>query len=85
MKQSVYTIKNSIGINPRPAMRFTKLMAGFESHIKIRRGNDFCNGKDLYELLNLQVRVNETITLEITGSDEEAAMNTAEVFLKQNL
>jgi phosphotransferase system HPr (HPr) family protein len=77
--------KNRIGINPRPAVQFSKLMAGFSGAIRFCRGDDRCNGKEAYEALNLQVRMNETITVEAVGIDEEAAIIAAEDFLKRHL
>jgi phosphotransferase system HPr (HPr) family protein len=85
MKEITWVIKNRIGISPRPAMGFTKLMTGFESAIKLCRGSDRCSGKDLYELLNLQVRINDTITVQAAGIDEDAAISAAENFLKNHL
>jgi phosphocarrier protein len=85
MKAISYTVKNRIGINPRPAVRFAKLMADFSSAIKFRRGDDSCSGKEVYELLSLQVRMDETITVEAAGIDEDAAIIAAENFLKRYL
>ena len=85
MKETTYTIKNRLGINPRPALQFTKLMAGFECAIKFYRGDDMCNGKDLYELINMQIRMNDTIMVQAVGIDEEVAIVAAVDFLKGHL
>ena len=89
MKETVYTVRNPICINPRRAQMFTKLMTAFASAVKVYRGGDSCrcncNGKDLYELLNLQVRMNDTITVQAVGIDEEETINTAVDFLKRHL
>jgi phosphotransferase system HPr (HPr) family protein len=85
MKEISYTIKNRLGINPRTAQGFTKLMNGFTGAIKVHRGGDVCNGKDLYDLLNLQVRMNDIITVNATGINEEEAIIAAADFLKKYL
>ncbi|MDR2070282.1 MAG: HPr family phosphocarrier protein [Treponema sp.] len=85
MKEIAYTIKEHIGFNPRRALLFTGKMQQFSSNITITRGNDACNGKNIYGLLNMQIRRNETITVQAAGVDEETAINTAYVFLKQML
>jgi phosphocarrier protein len=85
MKEMAYTIKERIGVNPRRALLFTRKMQQFSSNITITRENDTCNGKNIYDLLNMRIRQNETIMVEAAGVDEETAINTAYDFLKQML
>jgi phosphotransferase system HPr (HPr) family protein len=81
MKELTHIIQSYIGMNPRRALLFSNKMRNFESHVTVLRGDGSCNGKDVYQLLNLGIVKNDTIIVKIAGSDEETAASVAEVVL----
>ena len=85
MQEFSYTIKDPLGIHARPAGLFVRKMQEFSSEIMVTRGAEGCDAKKLLALMKLRVKAGETITLRITGGDEEAAAETAKVFLSENL
>jgi phosphotransferase system HPr (HPr) family protein len=85
MKEFSYTIKDPLGIHARPAELFAKKMQGFFSEIMITRGALGCDAKKLLALMKMQVKTGETITVRISGGDEEAAIEAAKAFLTENL
>jgi phosphotransferase system HPr (HPr) family protein len=85
MKEIFYTVKNALGINPRPALLLAKTMRQFTSNITIRKEEAEADGKNVYDILTLNVRVNDTITVKASGQDEEAAIEAARLFLTQKL
>jgi phosphotransferase system HPr (HPr) family protein len=85
MKETSYAIKDRLGIHSRFAMRLTDEMKKFSSEISVVRGNDKCDGKNLYGVMSLQVKTGEIITVRAAGQDEEAAIKAARDFLNRNL
>jgi phosphotransferase system HPr (HPr) family protein len=60
-------------------------MQQFSSRITICRGDIEADGKNVYDILNLAVHMNDTITVKAAGQDEEKAIDTVSVFLNQKL
>ena len=85
MKEFSYTITDPLGIHARPAGLFVKKMQKFISEIMVTRGAEGCDAKKLLALMKMRVKAGETITLRISGGDEEAAAAAAEAFLSENL
>ena len=85
MKEFSYTIKDPVGIHARPAGLFIKKLEEFSSKVTIIRGADKCEGKKLLALMKMRVKVNETITVQLEGADEEASAAAAQSFLATTL
>jgi phosphocarrier protein len=83
MKEIVYTVKSRIGINPRFANQLKNLSQRFSSNITVSKGTNECSGKDLYGLIMLETRINETITVKAIGQDEDAAIDAIRNFLEK--
>lgn len=62
-----------------------KTLSDFKSKITIFNGEKSCDGKALFALLKLRVKKDGAIRITAEGEDEEAAIATAESFLKENL
>jgi phosphotransferase system HPr (HPr) family protein len=85
MREAVYTIVDPDGIHARPAGKFVEQMQKFSSVITVARGDKSSDAKKLFALMKLRVKTGETITIKAEGEDEDAAVETAITFLKENL
>ena len=85
MKTFNYTIKDEIGIHARPAGLLAKTAKGFESEVTVEKGGKSVNASRLMALMGLGVKCGDTITVTVSGVDEEAAAKAIEEFLAANL
>jgi phosphotransferase system HPr-like phosphotransfer protein len=63
MKEIVYTVKSRIGINQRFASQLKNISQRFTCNITVSKVNNAYSGKDLYGLIMLETRINETMDL----------------------
>lgn len=69
------TIKNKHGLHAKPASIFVQNANEFISDIYVSKGATRVNAKSIMGVMILAVDRGDTVTLEITGDDEEAAMS----------
>ena len=67
------TIINKLGLHARAAAKFVTVASRFEAEISVSRGDRNVNGKSIMGIMMLAASKNTTITLTITGIDEEQA------------
>ena len=80
-----YTIKDALGIHARPAGMLVKEAKKYESKIVISKDGKSAEATKLMALMGLGVKCGQTVTVEITGADEEAACEGIMAFFKENL
>ncbi len=85
MKTFTYTIKDELGIHARPAGMLAKTAKALDSEITITKGEKTVGAAKLMALMGLGVKCGDTITITITGGDEEASEKAMKVFLEANL
>lgn len=85
MKTFTYTIKDEVGIHARPAGLLAKAAKEFKSEILIEKGGKSVNATKLMMLMGLGVKCGETVTVSVSGEDEEAAAKAMEDFFSANL
>ena len=85
MKTFNYTIKDELGIHARPAGLRAKAAKAYESDITITKGEKTVGCTKLMALMGLGVKCGDTVTINISGSDEEAAEKGIKEFLEANL
>lgn len=85
MKTFTYTIKDELGIHARPAGLLAKTAKALDSEITISKGDKSVGAAKLIALMGLGVKCGDTITVTISGGDEEASENTMREFLENNL
>lgn len=85
MKQFEYIIKDKLGIHARPAGMLAKFAKGFESEIKITKGGKTANADRLIALMGLAVKHNDSVTVTVSGADEERAAAEMERYLGEIL
>lgn len=85
MKQfSVAVNKIEDGIlHVRSAGLIMKEASQFASDVKVTKDEKTVNGKDILEWMGLKLAVGDVITVNIEGPDEEAAVDSFEVFLNR--
>ena len=85
MREYVYTITDPEGIHARPAGLLAKEAKKFKSEILIEKGGKSVNATKLMMLMGLGVKCGETVTVTVTGEDEDTAAKAMEDFFTANL
>ena len=73
MKQSI-TISNKLGLHARASAKLTKLAGSFQSDVFLTRADRRVNAKSIMGVMMLAAGIGSVVELEVTGSDEQAAM-----------
>ncbi len=84
MKQFEYTITDEVGIHARPAGILVKEAKKYESKITITRGEKSAEATKLMAIMGLGVKCGETVKVEISGADEDAAYEGIKAFFEAN-
>lgn len=84
LKEKV-VVKSEIGLNARVASMFLRNSVKFNSDIILVKDNNRYNGKSILSILSMQVGNGEEIEIEVTGDDENVAMETLISFFEQDL
>lgn len=85
MRSFTYTIKDKTGIHARPAGVLSKLAKNFESDVVIEMGEKKVNAARLMMLMGMGIKCGDTVTVTVTGKDEDEALCAVESFFKENL
>lgn len=73
MKKFQFLVNSSQGIHARPAVLLAHAAQQYQSAICLKCEERLADGKDLMDLMNLNAACGDTVTVEMNGSDEEAA------------
>ena len=85
MKEFEYVITDKEGIHARPAGLLVKEAAKFASSIKVSKGDKHGDLKRIFSVMGLGAKCGDTLTVTISGADEDAAAAAVEAFLKANM
>lgn len=85
MKEFTYVITDAEGIHARPAGELVKKAKEYASSVSVIKDGKKADAKKLFGLMGLGVKQGMEITVQVEGSDEEAAATGIEEFLKENL
>lgn len=77
-------VLNKHGLHLRPASLFAERAKSFKSSVLISTDSRKGNGKSVMDILSLGVDAGHEVTLQISGPDAEAAMQSLEEILVQN-
>lgn len=75
MLSETITIQNKAGLHAKPASIFVQTANNFTSEIYVSKGSTRVNAKSIMGVMILAVSKGDTVTLEINGDDEQAAMD----------
>ncbi|HIW42916.1 MAG TPA: HPr family phosphocarrier protein [Candidatus Mediterraneibacter vanvlietii] len=85
MKKFEYVIKDEIGIHARPAGVLVKEAKKYESKIILSANGKSAEATRLMAVMGLGVKCGQTVTVEVTGADEETAYKAMKQFFEKNL
>ena len=85
MKSFTYTVQDELGIHARPAGILVKQAAGYQSSVKIAKGEKSADAKRIFGVMGLGVKTGEEVTITVDGADEDTAAAELETFFKENL
>lgn len=77
MISKTFTIKNKMGFHMRPANVFVTEMTKFASDVEIEMAGKKINGKSIMNIMAACIKCGSEITVECSGTDEEAALAEA--------
>ena len=85
MKKFEYVIKDEVGIHARPAGMLVKEAKKYESKVVLSKDGKKAEATKLMAVMGLGVKCGQTVNIEITGAEEEAAYEGMVAFFKENL
>lgn len=85
MKTFTYTIKDELGIHARPAGMLAKTAKSYDSEITMTKGGKSVVCTRLMSLMGLGIKCGDTVTITVSGSDEDSAAEGIKSFLENNL
>ena len=80
MKTFDYTVKDELGIHARPAGLLVKEAKNFTSKITIKKGEKEVDATRVMAVMALGVKQGETVTVNVDGADEDAAVAAMKAF-----
>ena len=75
MQRRELEIINKLGLHARASAKLTQLAAKFESDVQVMRNDRKVNAKSIMGVMMLAAGKGSKITVEISGPDEEQAMD----------
>ena len=79
------TVRCPVGLHLRPAGVFASEMMRFDSSVTIISGDKRINAKSLLSIMAACIKCGSEITVECSGSDEEAALRRANELITNEL
>lgn len=73
MVEKEVTVVPEEGLHARPAAQFVKTAKGYDSDIKVIKGNNEANAKSSLSLMGLGAAQGDELTIRAEGTDEEEA------------
>lgn len=67
-------VTNEEGLHTRPANSFVREVKGFESDIRLKKGDTEVPGKSLLKIMKLGIVAGDTVSLSCDGPDEVQAL-----------
>lgn len=74
MRQRDVEIVNKLGLHARASAKLTQVAGQFQSEIWLTRNGRRVNGKSIMGVMMLAANKGSTLSIETSGSDEEAAI-----------
>lgn len=85
MKSFSYTVKDELGIHARPAGMLVKEVKNFQSKVTLERDGKSVDASRLMAVMGMGVKKDQTVTVTVEGSDEDAACEALKAFFETNL
>ena len=85
MIEFLHTVKDPNGIHARPAGLLAKEALRYQSEITVKVGERYANMKGLFSMMSLAVKAGDSITISVSGKDEEEAARAIQEYLQKNI
>ncbi|MDO4478411.1 MAG: HPr family phosphocarrier protein [Lachnospiraceae bacterium] len=82
MVSKAFTIKNKTGLHMRTANAFVTAVSKFDSDVNIVFNGKTINGKSIMNVMAACIKCGHEITVECSGSDENAALEAAAALIE---
>jgi phosphocarrier protein len=85
MKEFEFKVNDALGIHARPAGLLVKAAKELDSEISITKNGKSVSATKLMMLMGLGVKKGDTVTVRISGGDEEKSEKVMRDFFESNL
>ena len=85
MKSFSYTVKDELGIHARPAGMLVKEVKNFKSKVTLEKDGKVIDAARLMAVMSMGVKKDQTVTITVEGTDEDAAYDSLKSFFETNL
>ncbi len=85
MKEFSYVIQDNEGIHARPAGLLVKEAQKYTAEVKLQKSGKQADAKKIFSVMSLAAKKGETVTVQISGSDEDTCAQSLQAFFKENL
>lgn len=85
MKKFEYIVKDELGIHARPAGLLIKEAKKYESKIILSKEGKKAEATKLIAVMGMAVKCGQTVEVEVSGADEDAAFEGMKAFFEKNL
>lgn len=85
MKSFSYTVKDELGIHARPAGMLVKEVKNFKSKVTLEKDGKVIDAARLMAVMSMGVKKDQTVTITVEGTDEDAAYDVLKSFFETNL
>ena len=85
MKSFSYTVKDELGIHARPAGMLVKEVKNFKSKVTLEKDGKVIDAARLMAVMSMGVKKDQTVTITVDGTDEDAAYDALKSFFETNL
>ncbi|MBQ3094703.1 MAG: HPr family phosphocarrier protein [Clostridia bacterium] len=85
MESFTHVLRDAAGLHARPAGKFAKEAAAFESNVTVHTETGTADGKRLLALMRLAVKQGMVLTVVCDGADEAAAAAHLRRFMEETL
>lgn len=75
MRNTILTLINPLGMHARAASKFVDVAKAYSSAVTLTKDGKSVDGKSIMSLLLLGAPVGSTMQLEVTGDDEDVALD----------
>ncbi len=80
-----YTVTDDAGIHARPAGALIKMVRDSGCDVAIKKDGKTADGKKIFTVMALGVKCGDTVTVEISGEDEQILAEKIQAFMQENL
>ena len=84
MKSFSYTVKDELGIHARPAGMLVKEVKNFKSKVTLDKDGKVIDAARLMAVMSMGVKKDQTVTITVEGTDEDAAYDALKSFFETN-